>query len=227
MTKAETMEFLSKYPADRVEVALGQLGYSMTDSDFPEDIVEKVEAILDAMGEAVDKHKQLQAAPTAPSVQTSEPKSDAIVIQETATIAAEILDVRNISVDPKVLFAVAQSVITQAKLEAAAINQLRRETFVAELRKGQQQMSDEMIEAMQQSQQQSSELFTGSNLRKMVDKAVPAHEPKFNVDEFISEVKVTAAKVTNQGKEQVRVSVAARSEKQVFDVDSFLDEVWE
>lgn len=226
MTNAEAREYLDQYPVEQVAAALEQLGYNINSPTFPESIIADVEAIIEATGQAVVRHKQLQAAQT-PSAEPLEPKSEALVIQETAAIAAEILDVRNINVDPKALFAVAQLVVVQTKHEAAAINKLRRETLVAELRKGQQQLTDDLLEVMKTGQESSLSLFSEDNLQKMVDRAVPAYRAKFDVDQFINDVKIQATELVNEGNETIRVGADARATQIDFDLDSFLDGVWE
>jgi hypothetical protein len=227
MTNTETRQFLSQFSEEQLEIAFTKLGYTLDSPEFPESIVEDVEAILSSIDEAVAQQKQLQGTQGSATEQAEAPKSESLVVQETVAIAAEILDVRNISVDQKVLFAVAQSVVTQTKAQAAAINQLRRQTLVAELRKGQQELTDDWLQATQSGAEATSELFSSENLQKMVDRAVPEYQPRFNVDEFIAEVKVAAADLVNEGNEEVRVGVEARNTKVDFDLDAFLNEVWE
>ncbi len=225
ITNKEALEYLNEYPRSDVESALTHLGRSIDDQEFPESIVEDVQSILDSIGEAIVKQKQLQA--TQAPEKTEEPESEAIVVQETAAIAAELLDVRNVQIDPKSLFAVAQSVIIQTKSQAAAINQLRRETLVAELRRGQQELTDDLLQVMQTGQKSTDDLFQQENLQKMVEKAVPAYTPKFNVDNFIAEVKLQATEITSEGNERVRVGTESRSTQIDFDLDGFLGEIWE
>ncbi len=226
MTNQETLQYLSQYPEADVETALEQLGYNINDAEFPESIVEDVENILDSLGKAVAQHKQLRGSTEQAPEEQETPQSESLVIQETTAIAAEILDVRNVQVDQKVLFAIAQSIITQTKTQAAAINRLRRDTLVAELREGQRKLADDLLQVMETGQKSTENLFSDDNLRKMVDQAVPAYQPKFNVDEFINEVKVAANNVVQEGNERARVGAEARNTQVDFDLDSFLNEVW-
>lgn len=224
MNNQETREYLAQYPQEQLEIVLDQLGYTMDADEFPEKIIEDVEAVLESMGVAVERHKQLQASQETKGA--SEPKSQALAVQETAEIAAELLDVRNIQVDPKVLFAVAQCAINDTKAQAAALNKLCRETLVAELRKGQQEMADDLLEVVKAKSQSTAKLFSEGNLRKMVDSAVPAYEPRFDVDEFIQEVKTTSAATTAKAGVQAQAGNEARAVKPEFDLDAFLGEVW-
>jgi hypothetical protein len=228
MTNTETLEFLKAHPLPLIETALNQLGYNLNDENFPESIVEDVEALLETMPLAVAEQKQRQlASGTSIEDQTEDPQNESLVVQETAKIAAEILDVRNISISSQALLAVAQSVVVQTKRQAAAINDLRRRTLVAELDKGQRELTDDWLQATQAGQKSTNQLFSSDNIKKMVDKAVPSYESRFNVDEFIAEVKSNAAEVNAEGNERVRVTASAHASPPQFDVDSFLEEVWD
>jgi phosphopantetheine adenylyltransferase len=226
MTNTETRQFLSQFSEEQLEIAFTKLGYTLDSPEFPESIVEDVEAILSSIDEAVAQQKQLQGTQGAATEQAEAPKSESLVVQETVAIAAEILDVRNISVDQTVLFAVAQSIVRQTKAQATAINDLRRKTFVAELRKGQQELADDLLNAVKAGQDSTAGLFSEENIQKMVDQAVPAYESRINVDEFIAEIALETKGSAATEKERIRVGNEARANKVEFDLDGFLNEIY-
>jgi hypothetical protein len=202
MTNTETRQFLSQFSEEQLEIAFTKLGYTLDSPEFPESIVEDVEAILSSIDEAVAQQKQLQGTQGAATEQAEAPKSESLVVQETVAIAAEILDVRNISVDQTVLFAVAQSIVRQTKAQATAINDLRRKTFVAELRKGQQELADDLLNAVKAGQDSTA------------------------VDEFIAEIALETKGSAATEKERIRVGNEARANKVEFDLDGFLNEIY-
>jgi len=225
MTSEETLQYLSQYPQNQLETALAELGYSLDSTDLPENIVESIEAILESASEAVaSRQQQLPSAKSSPAESTKE--DEAIVVQETANMMAEILDVRNVQINPKALFAVAQCAINDAKAQAAALDKICRQTLAAELRKGQQQRTDDLLEVMKANHQLTQEIFSDANLQKMVNQAVPEYQPKVDLDVFIREVRLDANRSADREQERVRVGNEVRASKVDFDLDGFLNEVW-
>ena len=216
MKNTETYEFLD-YPREQVDAALAQLGYSSNDPEFPDSIVEEIEAVLEAVGGAVSHQQQLQSA------DSTETQQEAIVPQDAGAIAAEatrILNAKHIQTDPKVLLTVIQARINQSIKEARAVNQVGREAFAAELDRGQREHEQALIEAVRTQRSGTAAVLSATNLERMLQKAVPSEDtPDVDIDGFLSEVQSDAQDAASRTREAAEVS-------QNFDLEAFLTEVY-
>lgn len=223
MKNKETYEFLD-YPREQVDAALEQLGYSIDASEFPDNIVEEIEAILEAVGGAVSHQKQLQSA------DNTETQHEAIVPHDVGAIAAEAartLNVKNIQTDPKLLLAVIQARINQSLEEARAINKLGQEAFAAELNRGQREYEQELIRVVRNQRSGTAAVLSATNLDQMLSRAVPNDTPEVDIDGFLSEVRSDAQSGLAHVASCTRNQTEAAQVSQDFDLEGFLTEVYE
>lgn len=225
MTNEETFQYLAEFPRTQVVKALASIGYSENAPEYPENIVGLIQDAIEAMNTAVQQQQSLAPAENTERQDIQDtPKEDAIVLQETTAIAAEILDARNISIPKEVLLAVAQDIISRSKRQADMLSQLQQQTFVKTLQNNQSKFAETLMQAMKEDQANSDALFSDENLAKLVNRAVPEYQSSFSVEEFLEEIK------QQNLVQKEKVAVAANQEqafiesKKTLDIDAFLEE---
>lgn len=211
-------------PKATLVAALEALGFNSDDSEFPTDIIEQVEGVI----ETVDVAHQKVLAGTPESPRTSEaPQQEAIIVREMTSLAGEILDARNCSMDSKVLVAVAQAMVAGGRHKAEVLLRIQEKAFVETFSEGQRQMETSLMRTITDEQRATEQLFSNENIQKIVGRGTTRHDNGgFDVDSFLGEVRST---VQGQKQSQVQRSTNAQAlvnSQQEFDVDSFLDEVW-
>jgi hypothetical protein len=170
-SKAETYEFLSKYPQETIPSVLKQLGYDEDTIEYPADIVERAEKIYESMGLAVETQKQLAESMGQVSQNTK------LVVQQTTAIAGELLEQQGISFPPDVVMVLAQAAVEEGSQLAQDLATLKEAALVAGLRSSNDSLAQKLLYVMGSSRGIIQEVFTTENVQAMVSNTVPEVAP--------------------------------------------------
>ena len=224
MSRQDTFEMLKEYPEAAVVKALEELGCDPNAKFFPTSIVEDVLGMIDGLDLA---HQKVLAGTSEVPGNAEATQQEAIIVREMTSLAGEILDARNCSMDSKVLVAVAQAMVAGGRHKAEVLLRIQEKAFVDTLQQGNRQMETSLMRTIANEQKATEQLFSDENIQKIVSRGTVRHDNGgFDVDSFLGEVRSTVQGQKQSQSQRSANAQALANSQQEFDVDSFLDEVW-
>lgn len=203
LTKKEVYQLLAPSTSQEIDLLLSNLGYDIQTTEYPENIVEKVEKCFNLVNDNV---KRLSGV-----------NDEAIVVEQASEIVAEQLHMANIQIPMQTIAYLAQGAIKQYQTVARVIDRVGKSAFVAELNKHQNEFYRDLALTINTSNKTVQTTFSDSVIDKMVDVAVKPVET-FDVESFLADMR----KLDETSK---KISEAKPSINKGFDLDSFLSEV--
>ncbi len=219
MLRAEVYQYLSGFSEAVINGVLSQLGYADDCEEFEEDVIEKVESIFNAVGDA---HAQLPPS-----------SSGEMQLRGTTAIATVTLGNQGIEIPAETLVCVAK-IILKSATQADQLADMAEQVFTSRLQQRQQEFGKKLANALESGLNETTNAL--DDLKQMINVAYPVNgqEPKINTDGFLAQMQkellngkaVLQKQLKSAAVEEERIQQAdiQRANNRKVNIQAFLEE---